>query len=189
MLISKFTIEDINHYLSECEAAYSFVFPSQYREFLLKYNGGNTPDTKFRIGKVASDLKGFYGFGEKEKSLDFSCFSGMITIADFTANEMFPIGTNAFGDYITIGIGQDNYGRVYFLYHDRPKKYIELSPDFLTFISCCKSKKIGYIRTIEERKAALIANGFGDELTPERIAGWQAEIDKYGSMNQEEIIL
>lgn len=43
--------------------------------------------------------------------------------------------------------------------------------------------------TIEERKARLIANGHGDKLTDAMLRGWQAEIDKYGSMVQEEVII
>lgn len=77
--------------------------------------------------------------------------------------------------------------RIYFYYHDKPSKYIELAEDFSSFIKKCKSKKIGYIRSIEERKNDLISLGKGDKITPEKVAGWQAEIDEYANIHQEEL--
>ena len=188
MLISKFDNTNIKQHIEEYEAKHSFSFPAQYREFLLKYNGGDTPDTKFKIGRVSSDLKGLYGLGNAGKFLNYAVFDDMDKIKDFIDDEMLPIGSNAFGDYITIGIGKDNNGKVYFLYHDKAKKYIELADDFKEFVSKCKSKKIGHVMTIEERKALLIANG-NKGIIHEMIDVWQAEIDKYGNMRQEELSL
>jgi hypothetical protein len=59
MLISKFSNSDVEENINDFESRYSFKFSEQYRNFLKKYNGGDTPDTKFKINKVSSDLKGF----------------------------------------------------------------------------------------------------------------------------------
>ena len=88
-----------------------------------------------------------------------------------------------------IGTGKENNGKIFFYYHDRPKKYIELTDDFNTFIKKCKSEKIGHIKTIEERKATLIEHGNEENITPGWIRRWQEEIDRYSNIHQEELIL
>ena len=188
MLISKFDLTDIEQHINEYELKNAVTFPAQYKEFLLKFNGGNTPKTKFKINRVSSNLKGFYGLGNAGEFLNYRLFDRMGKIEEFLEDEMLPVGSNAFGDYLTIGIGTDNNGKVYFIYHDREKRYIELTEDFRTFIGKCKSDEIGHIRTIEERKATFVENWGEDEITQEMINDWQAEIDKYNNMHQEKLV-
>ena len=102
---------------------------------------------------------------------------------------MLPIATTVFGDNITIGIGKKEHGSIFFKYHDKGKKYIKLSDTLSEFVSKCKSEKMGHIRTVEERKRDMIAAGFGRRITEEKIKRWQAEIDKYANIYQEEFEL
>ena len=44
-------------------------------------------------------------------------------------------------------------------------------------------------RSIKEREDALIAKGRGNIITDDLRKMWQAEIDKYGSMLQEEVVV
>ena len=189
MLISKFDATDIEVYMEDFENKYKFKFPEQYKMFLLKYNGGETPESKFRINKVASHISGFYGLGEADEYHNYSFLEKTNNVTRFLKDDMLPIGYNDFGDYIMLGIGEDNNGKIFFYYHDRPKKYIELSEDFITFTKKCKSEKIGHIMTIEERKELLIKNGKEENITPEWIEAWQEEIDEYANIHQEELIL
>ena len=59
------------------------------------------------------------------------------------------------------------------------------------FIKCCKSEKIKEAskRSIKEREEILIANGRGDNITDGLRQLWQAKIDKYGNMIQEEVVI
>jgi len=41
------------------------------------------------------------------------------------------------------------------------KSYKELAEDFKTFVGSCKSKKIGHVRTVEERRQGMIDRGYG----------------------------
>lgn len=61
--------------------------------------------------------------------------------------------------------------------------------DINEFVAKCKSKRIGHISTIDERKERLFANGHGDKLSHAMLRGWQAEIDKYANIVQEEVEL
>lgn len=78
---------------------------------------------------------------------------------------------------------------MYFYYHDRPKKYILLIDDFITFTQKCKSEKIGHIRTIEECSQNMINHGIGDQISQAALDGWQAEIDLYSGIKQEKLVL
>ena len=189
MLISKFDNTDIEINIREFEKKYKFKFPIQYRNFLFKYNGGETPDTDFRISKISSDIIGFYGLGNVDESYNYSFFESFGGLSNFLNDFVIPVATNVCGDYIIIGIGNENNGIMYFYYHDEPKKYIKLTDDFLDFVSRCKSKMLGHIPTIEERLERVKKNGNFDEIDNDIIELWQAEIDKYGNMKQETVVL
>ena len=110
-------------------------------------------------------------------------------IDEFLEDGMLPIATTIWGDYVTICIEEKEVGKIYFLYHDREKHYVLLCESLSDFIRKCKSKKIGHIRTIAERKQCMIENGYGDMITEESLKGWQAEIDEYANIHQEKVIL
>jgi len=189
MLISKFNNKNIEQHIAGFEEKYHFKFPDVYRRFLRKYNGGQTPDTKFKLKGVSSDLSGFYGFGDAEALFNYTKLEDLIAIADFINDCVIPIANNSFGDLILIGIGPNNDETIYFLYHDRPKSYKILSKNFERFVRNCKSEEIGYIRTIEERKQGMIDNGLGHLISPEFIQDWQEEINRYGNIEQETLEL
>lgn len=171
MLISKFNNEDIENAIQEIENRYGFIFPTEYRIFLQKYNGGKTPDTTFHLQGISSDIQAFYGLGK----------------ADMIDNNLFPIAINSFGDYLLIGLYGDNTGKIYFCYHDMSKNDIELSSSLSAFFSCCRSQKIGHIRTVKERITDMKRLGKGHKITEEKLKCWQKEIDEYSKIKQEKV--
>lgn len=189
MLISKFNNTDIEMEIENFEHKNNFKFPDMYKEFLLKYNGGETPKSNFKINKISSDIRAFYGLGNADKYYHFNTFEKISCFNDWLQERIIPIATNVFGDYVMIGIGSDNLGKIFFCYHDRPKKLIELTEDFKSFLQRCKSEKIGHIQTVEERKQKLIKNGNEKNITPALIKVWEEQINEYANMHQEEIIL
>ena len=70
MLISKFSNCNVEEKVIDIERQYKIILPTQYKNFLHKYNGGYTPKTKFKVGKISSDLRGFFGIGDVKLSLD-----------------------------------------------------------------------------------------------------------------------
>jgi len=187
MLIIKFDNHDVEEKMKAFEGKYHFIFPNQYREFLLKYNGGATPKTEFKIGKINSDFTGFYGFND-DNNFDFQFYVRTKTLGMYLEDRVIPIGSNVSGDTIVLGIAQDNYGQVYFFYHDRPKKYIRLADDVREFISKCKSDTIGSVPTMEEREKTARENGY-DDLIPDLMPIWEEEINKFSNIHQELIIM
>ena len=65
-----------------------------------------------------------------------------------------------------------------------------VSPNLKSFIKACKSEQISEAskRSIKEREDALIQKGRGNIITDELRKMWQAEIDKYADMKQEEVM-
>jgi len=83
---------------------------------LHKYNGGYTPKTKFKAGKISSDLRGFFGIGGVKLSLDD------VEIGDCLEKNIFPIACDSFGNYIMIGLSNDDAGKIYFCDHEKGNK-------------------------------------------------------------------
>ena len=48
--------------IEQLEKNYSISLPEKYKEFLLRYNGGDTIDTTFKVEKVRSDIHPFMVF-------------------------------------------------------------------------------------------------------------------------------
>ena len=187
MLIVKFDNIKVEEKVAKFESKYDFIFPEQYRAFLLKYNGGKTPKAEFHEKNFSADINGFFGFNG-DKSFDYDFYVRTHTLKDFLKDGVVPICNTLAGDDVVIGIVGKMKGVIYLIYHDSPKKYIEIADDFKTFIDKCESKEIGHILSIEERTQAAIENGYGNRVS-RMIPLWQKEIDKMSNMVQERIIL
>lgn len=185
MLISKFLNGNVEEKVINLERQYEITLPTSYRYFLYKYNGGYTPKTNFKMGKISSDLRGFYGIGDVKLSLD------SIELKEWIEKKIFPIACDSFGNYIAIGLSNDDVGKIYFCDHEKGNKIEYMTDNLENFIGCCKSEKISEAsrRSIKEREDALIAKGRGDIITDDLRKMWQVEIDKYGSMSQEEVLV
>ena len=185
MLIAKFGTDGVSDEISKIESRYSITFPKQYKDFLLRYNGGYTPKTKFRAKGISSDIKGFYGLGAVGLSVNRE------VIASWISQELFPIACDSFGNILFICFASDNYESIFFGDHEKGMKLSLIANDFSSFIRACKSDKLpeAALRSIEERKAALIERGRGHIITPALIEMWQVELDKYGNMRQEEVVI
>lgn len=187
MLISKLDNRDADRSIRAFEEKYGVTLPNDHKAFLLKYNGGYTPKTKIRAGRVSTDVRGLFGFSNGDPYLDILCFFKEQAVKDFLADKVLPVGSNVFGDCFLIGICDENKGNVYFRYHDRKRNDILIAESFKAFVDKCKSENVGHIPSIDERKALLRSNGNAHLINPAMIAGWQAEIDRYKNIVQEEV--
>ncbi len=57
MLISKFDTTDMEKKIADFESKYGITLPEQYRGFMLKYNGGDTPETEFKCKRWSCNLR------------------------------------------------------------------------------------------------------------------------------------
>ena len=188
MLISRYEEKCTYERIRAFEEKHNITLSVDYKDFLIKYNGGETPKTNFSKGAVQTDVRRFYGFTKEHSDSD------LLSVIESDLGEVLiskcklPVATNSFGDYFVLNVSEKAKGAISFVYHDNIQKEITVSSDFKEFVSLCKSEKIGHIRSIEERKKCLIEAGKGDKITQVKIYNWQKEIDKYAGINQEEVI-
>ena len=102
--------------LRDFERINGVQLPQQYREFLLKYNGGYPKPYYFTISKEQGIcmVNIFYGIGEMYDNLDKK-----IDIFDDILDAGFiPIADDSGGNQICLGLTEKYFGDVYFWIHD-----------------------------------------------------------------------
>ena len=113
MLIARFdNNNNIEQHISEFEKKYNFVFPEQYRDFLLKYNGGETLKTKFKINGINSSVRAFYRLGNADEYCHFNLLERTESLDGFLKDNIIPIASNLLGDDIIMNIEN---GEIFFI--------------------------------------------------------------------------
>ncbi len=122
----KLTIEDINLF----EINHSILFPIEYKNFLLNYNGGTPNLSLFKIigneENYENVLNKFYGIGVGSLSLE----NILDYLDDLVEIGFLPIANDPGGNQICIGISEENYGKIYFWEHE-----MEIELENLLFVS------------------------------------------------------
>ncbi len=179
MLISKNANKCDDKDIKNLEERFGFNLSLQYLNFIKKYNGGYTPKTEIRIGRISTDIRAFIGFGSPEYS-----FSDL-DIEEWIDRKLVPIAVDSFGNYFAM----NNEGNVCFCDHEAGFSSKIVSDDFLKFIKSAKSGMISERakRTVEEREADLISKGRGHVITESLRQTWKEEYEKYVNMIQEEV--
>ncbi|MBO4847440.1 MAG: SMI1/KNR4 family protein [Lachnospiraceae bacterium] len=178
MLISKFA-DCSEDELLKLEERFGITLPKLYKDFLIRYNGGDTPKTSVKIGKTSTDVRGFFGVGSANMNFD------KFDPDEWCEREMLPIAEDSFGNYFSI----DKEGKIYFCDHEKGYRSQCVADDLKKFISRCKNDVISETakKTVEEREAYMISKGRGHLVTDGLRKMWQAEYDKYSKMVQEEV--
>ena len=186
MFISKYKTYEMANDLAEFETKNNIEIPTEYRGFLNRYNGGDTPNTSFVLEKEGYEIKAFYGV----KSGRYN-WSTSIDVIPFIKKDLLPIAFDSFGNTFAIAISEKNSGKVYFCDHETGNRSKLLSDSFTSFILGCVSKGISpnSYKTVEEREAALIAKGRGDIITDGLRKIWQDEVNFFTSLVLEEVVL
>ena len=188
MYIFKYRTEDIDieKTVSEFEEKYNLTLPDSYRLFLIRYNGGDTPDTEFRINREDSDVRAFYGIGNVTYSFD-----KIHDLELLLKKGYLPIANDSFGNYIAIGISTDETGQIFFLDHEKQYRAKKLTDTFKMFIQKCKTNKNIELRTrsIEERERTMIEAGTEAFITDALRKEWAEEIEKYSGKALEHVVV
>jgi len=103
--------------LKQFETKQGIVLPNEYRDFMLKFNGGSPSPRNFDLpDQKANPLHVFYGIGASLKSDDLAeviqIFKGRIR------NSLIPIAADSFGNQICLGLHGSRKGKVYFWDHE-----------------------------------------------------------------------
>ncbi len=183
MLIVKNYNDRIDELIIEFEENIGLKLPGMYRNFLKKYNGGETPNTSINSKGISSDVRVFYGLGTVK--YNFTKIECIKEVDKF----LLPIAEDSFGNVFAIDLGKDD--KIYFIDHEKKNEIFLIEESFLEFINKCKSKEISESsrRTPEEREQILIKNGKGANISDGLRKMWQAEYEKYKNLFQDEVIL
>lgn len=181
MLIVKFGAIDIQEQLEAYEDIIGKKIPNPLRKFLEKYNGGETPNTQFKIGNIASDIRAFYGLGKVKYSFD------KIKLIENGGVDYLPFACDSFGNELVIDMLS---GAICFMDHEN-NCIMRVADDFKAFIDACESKAINPAskKSVEEREADLIKKGRGNIITEALKNMWREEIEKYSGIIQEEVVI
>lgn len=183
MLIAKYG-DGSEELVREFECKYGIVLDEEYRKFLVKYNGGDTPNTHVGIRGCSTDLRYLFGINAPENIED------NLQIPTFENKLYLPIGVDYFGNYFAVGVS-DYKGKIFFCDHERGFALKQVADSFSQFLSKCKSEGVNPHAKIPpaEREARLISKGRGHVITDGLREIWKQEYEKYKDMIQEEVVL
>ena len=160
--IFPFQTDGVLDEIEQLEKNYSISLPEKYKDFLLKYNGGDTIDITFKVEKVCSDIHSFYGFSLANYYSNFNYLIERNFLEDFIDNHYLPIAKDSFGNSILIGVGASTYNKIGFYEHEK-QMYIPFTIDFTEFLKKIKSPVV-----VDDELKAL----------------WQEEIYEFASREQ-----
>lgn len=180
MLIAKFGGENLSEKLEQFSRSLNVEIPEPLRAFLKKYNGGETPKTQFRHGNRVFDVRAFYGLGQTKYPYSDA------SLIEAEGARYLPIAVDTFGNDFLIEI---ETGWILFKDHETGQIF-PLANDLRAFVAACVSETIdsNAVKSIQQREQDLIQRGRGHVITDALRQMWQAEINKYSSLQQEEVV-
>ncbi len=181
MLIAKNSTINVENQINEFENLLQMTLPRELKIFLIKYNGGETPKTCFKNGKISTDIRAFYGLGKVLYSYD------KVDIVKKDEKVLLPIAIDSFGNSFLLSMNFPH--DIYFEDHEKGDSMVLVAKSLKEFISMCDSEIINEAarRSPEEREKILISNGKGKNISQGLKQMWQEEYEKYRELVQERV--
>ena len=104
--------------LRALEQIWYFQLPKDYRNFLLKYNGGWPRKDTFNFYGKKDDGSSIHAFFGIYKDDNYNLLNKVNDIGDRHTNDSFPIASDDYGNRICITVKGPNRGKVYFWDHE-----------------------------------------------------------------------
>ena len=134
----KISVEDIEQVELACEVK----LPREYREFILKHNGGGPEHHDYKLsGEYAGDFSHFYGIREYPASSDLRTM--LEEYRELIPSGYFPIGESYGGDVLCVCLEQSELGSIYMWDHETAnydgepwlENMSKLAPDLNDFLA------------------------------------------------------
>ena len=115
--------------IKKFETKFQIILPTEYIEFLLKFNGG-TPNKVYFIEDDADLVINFFlSLGDSKFNIE-EYYLDMVIEQKLLPKGILPIGEDAFGNIICLSCRAEDYGVVYFWDHESENELRELSKSF-----------------------------------------------------------
>lgn len=147
--IFPYDTEGVDQAIADFEGKFTIKLPEKYKEFLIKYNGGNSLQTSFSINRKTSDIRAFYGFNKASQYNNFQYLIESGFLEEFLERGFIPIAKDSFGNSILLGVIEKNFNQLAFFDHEgqlvRP-----LEINFEDWVAKLKSKRKRFARLKKE---------------------------------------
>ena len=196
--IEPYNTNNVEEYILKLEQDLNIILPKDYKQFLIKYNGGWTPGTEIYFDEFDHGINGFNGVNKAEGSSNFNYF--MNEANDIIRDEFFEDLKNGFlnigGDlgphyYINIDINSDKYGAIYFMYRDyeiEKQDYIYVCSSFKELTQKARTPDFK-VYTVKENIQRFKENGWEDRITPSLKKEWRKRYKKYKDLKLVPVII
>ncbi len=164
--------QDIEKLVKEFEEEQGISLPCDYRNFLIKYNGGYTPNTMIKQRNVSC----FIGIGDVGRTFDSHKTTEWYDI--FKERGYLAIADTPSGDYFIIGIEGEQRGKIFFKYHDRIGRNAKIADSFREFVEKCVSERAEKPCPVKEDIAYFVERGKPQEWIDSMVPFWEEQFER-----------
>jgi cell wall assembly regulator SMI1 len=109
--------------IAKIEKKYNVSFPQEYKDFLLKYNGGECEPNGFVFNENSEDsdseVRSFFAIGGIDGDYDLEENINIYTIEEKRLPNLYiPIAEDDLGNLVCISCNETDYGFIYFWDHE-----------------------------------------------------------------------
>jgi hypothetical protein len=117
LILKNSAVKITQNELSNFEVSYNLRLPNDYKEFLIKHNGGSPNKIFFRKNNADLVVDIFLSLSKEEYSIE-KYYANMVIEDKELPEKILPIGIDAFGNIICISCRDEDFGKVYFWDHE-----------------------------------------------------------------------
>ena len=187
--------ENVEEYIIKLEKDLNIVLPEDYKQFLIKYNGGWVPGTEIYFDDFDYGMNGFNGVNKAEGASNFYWYIN--NSVDPIREEFFEDLGNGFlniGDdfgsnfYVNIDKNSDKYGGIYSMDRVDDDDYIYVCSSFKELSQKARTPDF-HVGTVQENIEDFKNKGWKDRITPELINLWEEQYEKYKDVKLVPVII
>ena len=193
--IEPYNTENVEEYIIQLERELNIVIPKDYKQFLIKYNGGWTPGTKIYFNDFDYGIEGFNGVNKAEGTSNFNYFINDAN--DVIRHEFFEdldngflnIGSNLGPNYyINIDKKSDKYGSIYCMDRVDDDGFIYVCSSFKELTQKARTPDF-HVGTVEENIQDFKNKGWEDRITRSLKKAWKKQYKEYKDVKLVPVII
>ena len=186
--------ENVAEHIIKLEKDLNIVLPEDYKQFLIKYNGGWTPGTEIYFNDFDYEINGFNGVNKAKGASNF--YYRIENAVDKIRNDFFEDLENGYLNigsdlgsfyYINIETNSDKYGSIYFMDEDR-EDFIYVCSSFKELTQKARTPDFK-VHTVKENIQRFKENGWEDRITPSLKKEWRKRYRKYKDVKLVPVII